>query len=199
MIKQPVTRRILLSRSGLALAGFQLAGTATAILGREPEGIEVRLDPAEGLVYFNEKQAAALTDLADIMIPQTDTPGAVASATIPYIDKMLPDWADADTKDKFAYMGELLDRLAKQQGHADYLAAPRPVREALVENLDEQAFAKPSEPASIAYRKVKGLIFHIHYTSAQANPDYVLVPGEYRGNLSYAEYRKLVDERKLQQ
>ena len=199
MIKQPVTRRLLLSRSGLALAGFPLAASATAAFGHEVTGIEVVVDPAKGYAFFNEKQVAVLTDVADIMIPQTDTPGAIASATVPYVDQMMIDWADSDTKAKFAYFVESMDKLAQAQGHADYLAMPRDAREKLVDSVDAEAFSSRNEAASIAYRKVKGLIFHVHYSSAEANPDFVLVPGEYRGNLSYAEYRQLTDERKLQQ
>lgn len=199
MIKHPVSRRRLLSRSGLAMAGFQLAAHGTPAFGKDVEGIEVRLDPAEGFAYFDEKQAALLTDVADIMIPETDTPGAVASATIPYIDTMMTDWADEDTRSKFAYFGEALDKMAAEKGHPDYLAMPRVQREGMIEGLDKDSFRQRREPLSIAYRKVKGLVFHIHYTSAEANPDYVLVPGEYRGNLTWDEYRKLTDERKLQQ
>ena len=199
MIRKPVTRRLLLSRSGLALAGFPLATSATNAFGRPVEGIEVVVDPADGYLYFNDAQVAVLNDVADIMIPETDTPGAIASATIRYVDRMMTDWADGDTKAKFAYFIEMMDKMAQADGHASYLNMPRDAREMLVDKVDAEAFANRKEMPSIAYRKVKSLIFHVHYSSAEANPDYVLIPGGYYGNLSYEEYRQLIDERKLQQ
>ena len=184
-----LSRRIFLSRSSLALAGITLASCDNGLFG---------LDPDESLSQFTDGQRAMLSEVADIMIPQTDTPGALASNTIAYLEGLMRDWASRDTKGVFGRFPALMDRLSKDSGDGKFMALDRPAREASLDSIDEAAFAKPAPAWADDYRKVKALIFEIHYTSAEANADFVLIPGEFRGDISEDEYNALIAERKYQ-
>ena len=189
MIDSGISRRLFLSRSSLAVVGISLAACDGEILGVEPDG---------QLSQFSQEQRAALQEVADIMIPETDTPGAIASNTVGYLEGLMKDWAAQDTKEIFARFPTLLDKQAKESGMAGFMAAERPAREQLLEAMDEAAFGKPEPAWADDYRKVKALVFEIHYTSAEANPDFVLIPGEFRGDLTLEEYEALVEERNYQ-
>lgn len=199
MITKPLSRRRLLSRSGLAVAGFQLAAMGSGASATVPDAVEVLIDPDAELTHFSARQGAILADVADIMIPETDTPGAIASGTVQVMDQLMGSWADDETRTMFAALPDALDLMAKDHGGTEWLTLAKPLREKLLTALDAASFSRTKPAIAPAYRKVKGLVFHVHYTSAEANPDYVLIPGGYYGNLSFDEYRALIEERKLQQ
>ena len=189
MTRQDFTRRLFLSRSSLALAGITLA-----VRG----GDALAVEPAEGLSTFSEEQRALLREIADIMIPETDTPGALASNTVAYVEGLMKDWASQDTKAVFGRFPVLMDRLAREDAEGAFMSMDRTHREVLLEKADQAAFEKAAPPWAEDYRKVKSLIFEIHYASAEANPDYVPIPGAYHGDLSLEQYQALVAERKYQ-
>ena len=56
-----------------------------------------------------------------------------------------------------------------------------------IAELDKQAFQHPDTQISMHYRKFKDIVFHIYYTSKEANPDYQLIPGTYKGCVSADE------------
>ena len=56
--------------------------------------------------------------------------------------------------------------------------------------LDEHAFTNKNSAVSAAYRNLKGIIYHIYYTSEPANPDYMPVPGNFRGSVTQEEINK---------
>ena len=189
MIDQVISRRLFLSRSSLAVAGISLVACDGNVFGIEPD---------DGLSQFSPDQRAVLQEVADIMIPQTETPGALASNTVGYIEGLMKDWAAQDTKEVFARFPALLDKQAKESGAAAFMSADRETREQLLEAMDDAAFDKPPPSWAEDYRKIKALVFEIHYTSAEANPDFVLIPGTFRGDLTLDEYEALVQERKYQ-
>ncbi len=187
-----VTRRLVLNAGLLATAGIALSGC-----GR---GDELQLEVSDGgsFGFFSETQANVLSDVADIMIPQTQTVGAVQTKTVLYLDELMQTWAAEDTRVEFQSFVESLDAHAQATHQNAYLSLSADVRQALLQEIDTTSFSEtPDATSAKAYKRVKWLIFHIHYTSEAANPDFVLIPGQYRGDVSEAEYSALVEENRF--
>jgi hypothetical protein len=59
------------------------------------------LPATPALKTLNPHQDATVTTIADLIIPQTDTPGAKAVRVNEFIDLILTEWYDAADRDKF--------------------------------------------------------------------------------------------------
>ena len=181
-----VDRRTLIAEMLLLVGAAAAPSSAIAALAANPVRGSARaafLDPAE---------TALLREMAEAMIPKTDTPGATDARVPEFIDGLMSDWAGEGARAQ-------LRRAIK-----DYrtLAAPRSKTpaarsEAMVE-LDRRSFAAPADDAGAdAYRWLKRLIFLAYRTSEVAFKSYVPNPGRYRGNLSRAAYEALIAEHSI--
>lgn len=138
--------------------------------------------------FFNAREMALLTDVAEIMIPATDTPGATAANVPGVIDGLMLDWAVPATRMQFRQALADIDAKAAPHGFMD---RPPAERAALLTGIDIAAF-QGQGPADQAYRRLKQLIWYAYFTSEGADPDYVAVPGQYRGDLTRGEMKQLV-------
>ena len=184
-----ITRRLVLNAGLMLGAGIALVGC-----GRGDE-VQLELSDDGAFGYFTPVQAKLLLDVADIMIPQTETAGALDTGTIPYLDQLMQTWAGKATKLEVADFIDSLNAYARAKHQAEYLAVTGDTRRAFLAEIDAASFSDEAETLPVkSYRRVKQLIFHIHYTSEAANPDFILIPGQYRGDISESEYLELVEE-----
>ena len=184
-----VTRRIVLNAGFLAAAGIALSGC-----GRDEE-LPLEVSAGDGFSYFSPAQAAVLSDVANIIIPRTDSVGAVDTGTILYLDQLMQTWASEATRLEISAFVESLDAHARATRQDKYLKLSDQVRRDLLQEIDTASFSETSDiPPVKSYKRVKWLIFHIHYTSEAANPDFILIPGQYRCDVSEAEYLALVED-----
>ena len=138
-------------------------------------------------VFFDAEQFTLVYDIVDIMIPRTDTPGAVDSHTAQVVDDLMVSWASSSTQRQFTNFLAQFQSKAKGANNSNYFSLTKKEREAFVEYVDGNAFEKDRNEFSTAYKRIKALIFHIHYSSEEANPNFFLVPGGYKGNLTESE------------
>jgi hypothetical protein len=125
-----------------AIAG----ATASVALGRS-------LDPPRAAPYLNAKDFKSMETLVDLIIPRTETPGAL-DADVPYrIDRQV------------ATRPELQDIFAKGLAtlSPDFPALPRPQQVSILEAMSES----PGTPAGEFFQSIKGLTIDWYYRSEQ--------------------------------
>ncbi|MDO6693294.1 gluconate 2-dehydrogenase subunit 3 family protein [Aliiglaciecola sp. 3_MG-2023] len=137
--------------------------------------------------FFNAKELTILTDIAEIMIPKTDTPGATDVNVSSVLDGLMVTWAGEKTKQQYRYIISQLDSIAQATYQQTYSHLALSIRQKLIVELDKTAFDKQNTALSKSYRKLKEMIFHVYYTSELTNPDFVLIPGGYRGDITKNE------------
>ena len=188
-MRAKVTRRLVLSAGFLAGAGVALTGC-----GRDDQ-LFLEASESASFSYFTPVEYALLSDVADILIPTTETVGAKDTLTIEYLDHLMQTWAGDATKREVADFVKELDSHAQAAHRNAYLNLSIDVRRELLQDIDAESFSSPSDAIPIrSYRRVKWLIFHIHHSSEAANSDFILIPGQYRGDISETEYLALVEE-----
>ncbi|MFV3076153.1 gluconate 2-dehydrogenase subunit 3 family protein [Niveispirillum fermenti] len=176
-----------------ALAGaIRLVG-GSLLLAAVPAGAYDGTQVPDGAAgrFFTGPEMALLAELADIMIPPTGTPGARAANVHGVMDALMLDWASPATQAQFRAALAGIDRQAGADG---FLSRPAAGRATLLAGIDHAAFAADALPATQPYRRLKQLVYYAYFTSQGADPDYVAVPGAYHGDLSQADYRRLVEE-----
>jgi hypothetical protein len=187
MLNTKISRRVFIGSSA-----FVITASLFACAENKSTGV---MKISEKGQFFDAKQLTVLHDIAEIMIPKTDTPGATDAHVIPVLDALMLTWASEDTKQKYINIIQQVEQLALDTYKAAYLDSLPSERKTLLTELDKQAFANEASALSQNYRKLKEMIFHVYYTSEEANPDFVLIPGEYKGCLSKAEYEQMLDKR----
>lgn len=125
--------------------------------------------------YFSAEDMTLLIDVAEIMIPKTQTPGATDAHVIPVLDGLMLTWAGSETKKQYKYVIEQIESLAKNSFDASYRTLDKATRTTLISELDKTAFANKTTDLSKSYRKLKEIIFHVYYTSEEANPNLSLI------------------------
>lgn len=90
-------RKFLLSMS-VALGGHLIAPLQRVL------SASAQVDPVNftgGTELFSARERDAVAVLSEIIIPTTDTPGAIAAGVPNYIEFMLSEWYDKDERTRF--------------------------------------------------------------------------------------------------
>lgn len=101
-----------------------------AFLAAQPDYID-----RHPLTFFTERQRAAVTAVAEQIIPATDTPGALAAGAPRFIELMVANWLN-DTE-RALFMDGLAD--LQQRAGGDFAGLPVAEQLLLLEQLEEEA------------------------------------------------------------
>ena len=172
-----------LDRRALVLGAVFLLGGAAALTRFSRKS--TTKTGAEGLALSGD-QFLLLEQVADTMIPATDTPGAIAAGVPAFIRDMLTDWASAGTRTEIITVLEAIERQAWAQLGSAFLELSAERRLAVLKRYDEDALSR-QDPA---YAKFKYLVLVGYYQSeigATEELRYELVPGAWRSCLPLTE------------
>lgn len=171
------------NRRALVLGVVVLLGGAAALSRFARKSVE----PAsvKGPVLGAE-QFALLEQVVDVMIPTTDTPGALAAGVPAFIRDMLEQWASPASRADVMRMLEGVDRHAWEKFGAAFVELPPDRRYQVVRSFDEEHISR-QDPA---YTKFKYLVLVGYYQSeigATQELRYELIPGAWRACVPYSE------------
>lgn len=187
-MNQPTfSRRFVLGGMLVSVTALHLASCSNPdlqIMGFESDG-----------QFFTARELAVLNDVAETMIPRTDTPGAQDAEVAAVVDGLMLTWAVESTQEQFRRVLEGFDDKAREQFGASYGELSSEDRFAVVDAIDSAAFAEDAPEEAEDYKKFKELIYRVYYTSEEGSAGHVPVPGGYYGNLTLEEYDALMEER----
>jgi hypothetical protein len=188
-----LSRRAALRTLGL-LASVALSPSCQRAL---ESGVDLSAPPIGD--SLSEDQLNVIAILAELIIPETDTPGAIEAGVPAFIHQIVIDWYTPAEQQIFLNgLGEL-DAIAERHWSATFRALD-PERQARV--LAEMEPPSEGEPPTLAslppgasgeapfYVKLKELTVVGYYTSelaARTELDYQPVPGRYDGNARFDE------------
>ena len=171
-------RRSALLRLG-ALCGLALSGEVLAAVAAPKKG------PGYEPVLLTRDELLLTGVLAELIIPETDTPGALAVGAHRTIDHLLNTCALAPEQARFKAGLARIDAAAQAQGGKRFTALSPARQTALLHALD--AGAAPFDGADRGFfRQLKGYVTFAYYTSeagATRELSYLPVPGGFKGNV----------------
>lgn len=197
-MKTDINRREAIRRVALLMGG---AVSAPAILGvlsgcsAEP-ATEAEWKPT----FLTQVQAALVAEVAEIMIPRTDTPGAKDVGIPAFIDKMLKDVYAKDEQTRFfAGLAELETQAKREHGRTFVELEPAP-RAALVkqvhdlaveaERTSSQSVAEQGRPFILTMKELTMLGYFTSEPGATQVLQYRPVPGAYHACVPLAQAGK---------
>ena len=173
-------RRDLLQHIGSAVGVTALAGLSPerlSALGHSIHGRAAAQPSRRRLLVLDEHQDHTVTTIAELIIPETDTPGARAARVNEFVDLMLAEWvgeeertefleglADVDVRSVAAYGTAFVDATADQQV-------------SVLTELDNEATARDH-----FFARMKWLTLYGYYTSEIGQTKEVqamIIPGRY--------------------
>jgi gluconate 2-dehydrogenase gamma chain len=171
-----------LNRRAVVLGAVLLVGGAAA-LTRFTRGSKAATDRGPAL---SADQFALLEQVADVIIPATDTPGAIGAGVPVFMRDMLDVWASKRTRAEFAGVLEQIERLAWSKYGAAFIELPPERRLEVVREFDADALGRQDA----AYGRFKYLVLAGYYqseTGATQELRFELVPGAWRSCLPLNE------------
>ena len=161
--------------------------SAPAVMGIL-KGCKASPDLAFKPVFLNADQAAIIAEVAEIIIPKTDTPGAKDAGVPAFIDLMLKDcYAQAD-QERFTKGIAELDAAAQKAYGDGFLGCSPDQQKELVTNAHKEAIAavKSAEPPKerpfiLMAKELTMLGFFTSEPGATQVLSYTAVPGSYQG------------------
>jgi hypothetical protein len=153
-----MTRRQAIRGAASVVGGTIAATQFTAFMSRAAFAADEGSPPQ----FFDENRFALVERIVDLMIPETDTPGATAAGVHYFIDLMLDEWASADRQRRFRNgVDGLAARLSP--GDRDFLAVSTDEQLVRLKALDKAAFTENGD--GDFFREFKRLALFGYYSS----------------------------------
>lgn len=182
-----MNRRTLLKNTALLLGGVLSSSITRAVLAGADGWVDIKSP------IFTETQQAKCAVLTEMIIPETDTPGAIEAGVPKFVEVMVSDWYTQREQDIFTAGLEALDQLGVSQFGQHFLECSAPQRISVLEQVEADSASYKSPPADNPLRpqedeekpffqKLKELTVLGYYTSevgAKQELSYLPMPMKY--------------------
>ncbi len=180
-----MNRRDALSRVALILGGTVI-GANVFLDGCKPA------DKKATDAAFTADDITFLDEVAETIIPETDTPGAKAAAVGSFMTVMVNDCYTPADQQTFKQGMNLLKEASDKKFSKSFMDISAEQKTELLNEIDKEAkdymANKKEEDPAHYFRMMKELTLLGYFTSepgATKALNYVLVPGKYEGCISY--------------
>jgi hypothetical protein len=182
-----LNRRELLERVAYLLGGTLSAPAVLGVLN----GCSAKPSAGWKPSFLTEEQGALVSAVAEIIIPRTDTPGAIDVGVPAFIDTMLKDAYPKEDQERYIAGLKDLDEQARRQHGSAFLELEASQRTALVQSIHAAAAAEernaPAPPAQLRRpfilmtKELTLLGFFTSEPGATQVLQYVPIPGSWQG------------------
>lgn len=163
-------------------------GTAVPLLsGLSPARLEAITRSARGrhaFLHLDQHQAALATQVAELIIPATDTPGAREAGVGQFIDVIVGEWYTPAERESFLLGLADLDARSRAVFGRPFLESDERQQTAVLTGMEAEARAMPPGSPPHFFSRIKGLTISGYYTSELAFNRELggqLIPGTYDG------------------
>lgn len=167
---------------GLSLSAQSLDALAATVKGTMPHVTK----------FFNPDQLQMAGEIADLIIPTTETPGALAVNVHGFMDTYLAECVSKDDQKKFLDGLKKINSVAEDKFHKTFLACSHKQHIQLLTALEKNDLGFTAADKDF-FRQFKSLTLFGYYTSevgATQELAYLAVPGGYQGNFPFAKIGK---------
>lgn len=141
--------------SSAVLSAMPLEFLQTLQLARAQAG------PSTGLRTLNPHQNATVTVISELIIPETDTPGAKGAKVNEFIDLLLTEWFDETDTNHFLDGLVQVDAVSRKNFNTDFISCDPAQQIQLMKQFDGEAieFARSQKIAPRSHTSLSGANF----------------------------------------
>lgn len=183
-------RREALRRTAWIMGGVISAPAISGILKGCAPKTDINWKPA----FLTKEQAAIVEQVAEIIIPKTDTPGAKDVGVPAFIDQMLNEVYMKEDQDRFINGLKAFDEEADSEYGDSFLALDPAQQTAFVKKKHDEALKienstnpAPPRPFILSMKELTMLGFFTSKVGASEVLQYDAVPGAYNGCIPMTE------------
>lgn len=147
-------------------------------------GGEATLAPVSPLTgsgkFYNERELALVSRISDLLLPRTETPGALDVDLPAFLDQLMSEWASAATGEAHHSTLATLDAQLGNALAGDFVSADQLAAERALTEVDSAAFTSGADGSG--YRGLKSLITQAYFATeagALQEQQWVAVPGRW--------------------
>lgn len=184
-----IDRREALRKTALLMGAAVSASTVAAFLQSCKVMPELNYKP----IFFSQDQAALVSEASEIIIPKTDTPGAIEVGVPNFIDSLINECYSKEDQKKFLEGLDEFDKNAiKVFGNRFIEGTPEERKDYLKKTHDEAVAAVKSDPKTprpfiLKLKELTMLGYFVSEPGATKVLQYVPVPGAYKGCIPLKE------------
>jgi len=188
-MNQLIDRREALRKTALLMGAAVSASALTGIL----QGCKTTPELAYTPQFFTEDQARIISEVVEIIIPKTDTPGAKDVGVPGFVDLMLKDCYNKEDQDRFLAGLTTFDEEAKKAYGDSFIYCKPEQQVELVTKVHAAALAESKtnkeakRPFILMAKELTLLGFFTSEPGATQVLQYIAVPGSYKGCIPLAE------------
>ena len=187
-----MNRREALQRAGLVLGYAVSAPVLAGIMKGCKAAPELTYKPD----FFTADQARIVSEVAEIIIPKTDTPGAKDAGVPGFIDKLVKECYKKEDQDRFLAGLQAFDDEAKKAYGDSFIDLDAAKQQEYVKKIHDAALnarkagAVKDRPFILMMKELTIVGFFTSEPGATKVLQYEPVPGAYRGCVPLAEVGK---------
>ena len=184
-----MNRREALRRTAMIMGGAISAPAMMGVLKGCKSEPTINWQPE----FFTREQGALISEVAEIIIPATDTPGAKDVGVPGFIDKILKDVYSQNEQENFLAAMKAFNERAKEEQGDSFIDLEPENQVAFVNKVHEEAVnaykTDPSQPKPfiLMAKELTMLGFFTSEAGATQVLQYSPVPGAYKGRLPIEE------------
>ncbi len=187
-----MNRRELLQRASVLVSGSILGVDSLLAKNINWDNMEAELS-AKGIGLFSKKQVQLLNEVADTIIPTTDTPGAKDAKTGQFIAVIVSDCYEPADQKRFLDGLTSLENDCKAKTGKSFMKCTAQERQSFLSELDtaQKAYhkSKKKEDPAHYFRTMKDLTLWGYFTS-EIGATQALRFVEYPGKYTTIDYKK---------
>lgn len=155
----PITRRKAIQGAASLLGGTVVAANLSTIVSQAALAATENAAP----LFLDEDQFALVEHIVDVMIPETDTPGARTAGVHHFVDLMLADWAAPERQRRYVDGLRDLGRRLQVISGDDFVSSSPAKRLEALSDIDQAAYDTGGDDPF--FREFKKLVLFAYYSS----------------------------------
>lgn len=186
-----LNRREILERMAIVSGGLISLTVLSACEGGVSVDKSAKKDTA--LKSLSQEQLDLIGDIADTIIPDTDTPGAKAINIHYFIDELVANWMTSVQRSQFLSDVSALDIRIKSEKGKSFSMLSLDDRDLMLDQLGEEMIEQNAQGTKHIYKEIRELTIFGYYTSevgASVELNFDPLPGAFKGCVSFSDVGK---------
>lgn len=177
-------RRSVLKTVSILLGGAMSAGTVSAVMS----GCKADTSSDWTPQILSKDQAEMLAEVADIILPATDTPGAKELLVHRFMDKVIAECLSKDEQNAILKGLESINAASVKASGKDFVKASPEDRLAVLSSFDKESATNTGERHFFYHIKDLAITGYFSTEIGQTKAlQHIAVPGRYEGCIPLAE------------
>jgi len=176
---------------------LRLMGSSAALAGIKPTQLAALLAPGAPRrpvrAFFTAEQREAVDTMGELIIPATDTPGALAAGVGEFIELIVGEWYEADERERFMRGLAHVDEHTEALTGVRFAYAGEVTQTAILSGLEAEGqalMAADDRAPTPFFHRFRGLVLSGYYTSEIGMREELLyrpLPGRFDGCVDVAD------------